>query len=159
MDSDIQETKIELGPNEVYEAALRYLSRREYSRWELEQKLRLKCRDQSVLDAVQQRVQSQGYQSDERYAMMILRSLYTRGSGPDKARQKLQQSRIASTLIQQCLSEFDGDWFELAAQIRAKRFGTEVPDDFQERAKQMRFLAGRGFNREQIEFALESTGS
>lgn len=153
----MQETKIEPGPDEIYEAALRYLSRREYSRWELEQKLRLKCRDQSVLDAVQQRVQSQGYQSDERYAMMILRSLYTRGSGPDKARQKLQQSRIASTLIQRCLSEFEGDWFALAAQIRAKRFGEVAAGsgDFQERAKQMRFLAGRGFNRDQIEFALE----
>lgn len=153
----MQETKIEPGPDEIYEAALRYLSRREYSRWELEQKLRLKCRDQSVLDAVQQRVQSQGYQSDERYAMMILRSLYTRGSGPDKARQKLQQSRIASTLIQRCMSEFEGDWFALAAQIRAKRFGEVAAEsgDFQERAKQMRFLAGRGFNRDQIEFALE----
>lgn len=153
----MQETKIEPGPDEIYEAALRYLSRREYSRWELEQKLRLKCRDQSVLDAVQQRVQSQGYQSDERYAMMILRSLYTRGSGPDKARQKLQQSRIASTLIQRCMSEFEGDWFALAAQIRAKRFGEVAAGsgDFQERAKQMRFLAGRGFNRDQIEFALE----
>lgn len=157
----MQETKIEPSPDEVYEAALRYLSRREYSRWELEQKLRLKCRDQSVLDAVQQRVQSQGYQSDERYAMMILRSLYTRGSGPDKARQKLQQSRIASTLIQRCLSEFEGDWFALAAQIRAKRFGEVVAGsgDFQDRAKQMRFLASRGFNRDQIEFALEQGSS
>ena len=150
----MQETKIEPGPNEVYEAALRYLSRREYSCWELAQKLRQNCRDQTVLDEVQQRVQSLGYQSDERYAMMILRSLYARGSGPDKARQKLQQSRIASTLIQQSLTEFDGDWFELAAQVRAKRFGTEVPEDFQDRAKQMRFLAGRGFSRDQIGFAL-----
>lgn len=155
----MQETRLELGPDEAYDAALRYLSRREHSRWELGQKLRQNCRDQAVLDAVQQRVQDQGYQSDERYTMMVLRAQYARGSGPDKARQKLQQSRVASSLIQQCLGEFDGDWFELAAQVRAKRFGSHAPDDFQDRAKQMRFLAGRGFTREQIEFALESTVS
>jgi regulatory protein len=150
----MQESSVELGRDEVYEAALRLLSRREHSCWELTQKLHSACRDPVVLEAVQQRLQEQGYQSDERYAMMVLRSLYAHGSGPDKARQKLQQSRVASTLIRQVLQDFDGDWFELASQVRAKRFGTDVPEDFQERAKQMRFLAGRGFTREQIEFAL-----
>lgn len=148
----------EASESELYEAALRLLSRREYSAWELEQKLAAKCQDGQRIAQVKQRLQEQGYQSDERYAMMVLRSLYTRGSGPDKARQKLHQSRVASSLIQSCLSGFEGDWFALAAQIRAKRFGEVAAEsgDFQARARQMRFLASRGFTRDQIEFAMST---
>jgi SOS response regulatory protein OraA/RecX len=35
-----------------------------------------------------------------------------------------------------------------------KRFGFQAVDDTKQRAKQMRFLAGRGFDQEQIDYAL-----
>jgi regulatory protein len=38
--------------------------------------------------------------------------------------------------------------------VRHKRFGSELPEDFKERARQARFLQYRGFTTDQINHAL-----
>ena len=48
------------------------------------------------------------------------------------------------------------DWDALARETRVKRFGRSLPDDFKEKARQMRFLEYRGFGHDQIRRALES---
>jgi regulatory protein len=46
------------------------------------------------------------------------------------------------------LSDFD--WFQLAREIRQRKFGDASSLDFSETAKQKRFLQSRGFTLDQI---------
>jgi regulatory protein len=47
-------------------------------------------------------------------------------------------------------------WCEQALAVRHKRFGSDPPQDIQEKSRQARFLAQRGFEQEHIRFALDS---
>jgi regulatory protein len=53
-------------------------------------------------------------------------------------------------MIQSAMQEAEIDWFQLAKEQREKKFGLKKPEDFKEKARQMRFLFGRGFETETI---------
>ena len=141
--------------------AVDYLSRREHSERELRDKLEAKGFDQELLDQVIQDMLDLGYLSDERYARMIIRSCYEKAQGPKKIRFKLQQKGLATSVVNEAFEEFEGDWFSLAQSLRARKFPTSIKHTdkesyYKEKARQMRFLAGRGFSMDQISFALEN---
>ncbi len=142
----------------LYKKAIDLLSRREHSRAELGQKLRLKSSaEEELVDALLPDVLDEltqlGYLSNERYAEMIVRSRFEKGHGPVRIRLELKQKGIESALVSESLDAFDADWFALAATVQRKRFG-ESPVDMAARAKQMRFLSSRGFSSDQIDYAL-----
>ena len=56
--------------------------------------------------------------------------------------------------IDEVLSEADAAWFELARQVREKKFGPARPADFREKARQMKFLQYRGFEQAHIQSAM-----
>ena len=62
----------------------------------------------------------------------------------------LREKGIEAELAQAVLAEADIDWQALAAYQRQKKFGDTLPTDWPERARQSRFLAGRGFCLETI---------
>ncbi len=145
---------------QTWDLALRLLSRREYAVLELRRKLMAKGLCDEKVGAVLGRLQEQGLQSDERYATMLLRETARRRQGPEKLRQTLRQQGIGDALVRQLLMHPEVDWFELAREARNKRFGQEPPQasDIKEKARQARFLASRGFNHEQVAYALASSG-
>jgi regulatory protein len=51
------------------------------------------------------------------------------------------------------------DWMLLAADVRRRKFGAHVPEDWPGRARQMRFLQYRGFSKDHIASALGSSGA
>jgi regulatory protein len=57
---------------------------------------------------------------------------------------------VATDLVAETLAELSGAWVDSAARQRNKRFGTGLPEDARERARQMRFLQQRGFTGDQI---------
>jgi len=142
----------------IYKKAIDLLSRREHSREELAQKLRLKsgASDEikdALLPELLDSLDDQGFLSDDRFAEMVIRSRFAKGQGPIRIRLELKQKGVDSAIINSNFDEFDADWFELAVTTQRKRFG-ERPADLPARAKQMRFLASRGFSSEHIEYAL-----
>ncbi|RTZ63359.1 MAG: regulatory protein RecX, partial [Aquificaceae bacterium] len=82
----------------------------------------------------------------ERFAEMFVRSRVARGQGEMKIRYELRQRGVKEYLIDAAVLEEGVDWLLLAKEQREKRFGREIPKDFKERARQSRFLAGRGFS-------------
>ena len=69
---------------------------------------------------------------------------YNQGKGPVK---------ISSDLRKRGIESFDlsiFDWFELAKEVRKKKFGLNVPSDYKTQAKQKRFLESRGFSFDEI---------
>ena len=127
-----------------YSAALKMLMRREHSKLELFNKLKLKGYDDEIIDSAITQLTEQNYQSDERFAEAFILMRFNQGKGP---------VRIASELKLRGISSFnlsDFDWFKSAKEIRKKKFGDLASLDFKEQAKQKRFLQSRGFSLDQI---------
>jgi regulatory protein len=140
--------------------AIGYLSRRDHSLHELKQKLLKKGHDEASVEQVMAELQSCGYLDDLRYAQMILRHHYLRGQGPQKIRYLLNQNGVSNEIVSKVFDEFDEDWSTLAKDVRWKRFGNafksnERNEMFKEKSKQMRFLMTRGFESDQIQYAIE----
>ena len=127
-----------------YSAALKMLMRREHSKLELFNKLKLKGYDDEIIDSAITQLTEQNYQSDERFAEAFILMRFNQGKGPVKIASELKLRGISSFN----LSDFD--WFKSAREIRKKKFGDTVSSDFKELAKQKRFLQSRGFSLDQI---------
>ncbi len=140
---------------------LSLLARREYSKQELLAKAASRHADSSLAEKIIKELIEDNYQSDQRYAEMLLRARINKQVGPIKLRIELKQKGVSSDIIEQTLNSSDCDWFELAESCARKKYkALKHNADFQEkqkaRAKLMRFLQGRGFDAEQIRYAAES---
>lgn len=140
--------------------AISFLARRDHSIQELGKKLLSKDHDSDIVDGTIKELQELGYLDDHRYAQMIWRHHYSRGQGPQKIRYLLNKNGVSNDIITETFLAFDGDWFQLASDVRQKRFGdelkaTEKTEIFKEKAKQMRFLMSRGFENDQVQYAVD----
>ena len=66
----------------------------------------------------------------------------------------MRQQGVTDSQIQQEIAGGEQDWNGIAAEVRRRKFGAELPKTAAERAKQARFLQYRGFNSDQIRAAL-----
>ena len=134
--------------------ALRYLAQREHSRAELERKLRRHVQDQPEASAQAQiavaldELEAKGLLSEARAAASVLNSQGAR-YGVRRLKQTLQTKGLAPELVASTLQQARGTELERAREIWRRRFG-EPAADAAGRAKQMRFLAGRGFEADVI---------
>jgi len=130
--------------SKCYSATLKMLMRREHSKLELFKKLQLKGYDDDVINSSISKLVEQNYQSDDRFAEDFIQMRFNQGKGPVKIALELKMRGINTF----DLSTFD--WFQLAKEIRQKKFGDVSSLDYKETAKQKRFLQSRGFNLDQI---------
>ena len=141
--------------------AMNLLARREHSQHELRQKLLVRFRHEAnceaTIGAVLDRLKEQDLQSDNRFAEAFFRSRCRKGQGAYRIRQELQQRGVAEPVIDNVFTEQKVDWFELARELAIRRFGVIPASDYKERSKRARFLQYRGFDNEQIRYALDST--
>ena len=135
---------IQTQQHKCYQTALNMLIRREHSQLELTRKLQQKeFSNKDIVDSISLLIE-QKYQSDERFSESFIHMRYGQGKGP---------ILIAVELKERGLKDFDlsiYDWFDLAKEVRRKKFGFNIPADYKEKAKQKRFLRSRGFNSDQI---------
>jgi regulatory protein len=138
----------------VRKAAYTLLARREYGRQEMVNKLRSKGFAPALIDSVVEQLVAERLLSDERFVDAFVRSRGNRGYGPRRIEAELRERGISDELSDERLaagpSEDESDWVARAAEVRSRKFGEELPKDFPERAKQMRYLEYRGFTHEQI---------
>jgi regulatory protein len=134
----------------IYERAIAYLARREHSSSELRLKLVKVGFESTDIDDVLKKLAENNLQSDSRFAENYLRYRSNRGYGFQRIRQELKEKGVSTDIISEALEQAEIDWFTLAIEVRCKRFGENIPDDYKDRAKQQRFLQYRGFSHEQI---------
>jgi regulatory protein len=129
--------------------ALRYLSQREHSRVELQRKLARHVPDEpedtvrQKIDAALDELAARGLLSDARVAEQVLHSQAPR-FGSRRLKQTMQAKGLAADLVSKALQQVRCTEYERALALWQRRFGTEA-DTPAERARQMRFLASRGF--------------
>ena len=144
----------QITPASIRFAALNLLSMREHSFKELTTKLNDKFNQSGLIKDVLIALAETGLQSDERFADAFARQRIRQGKGPILLAMELSQRGICNSLIEQAISADVVDWNELAAKVRQKKFGEGKSLTPQMRAKQIRFLASRGFKSSHIQFAL-----
>lgn len=138
----------------LYQRAIRLLASREHSRLQLFRKLTDKGFDSEQVDSVLALLAQQNLQSDERFTEDFIHSRINRGQGPIRIQAELRERGASDELINEYLDFSDVTWSEQVDEVRRKRFGHALPEDYQTRAKQARFLQYRGFTSEQIRRAL-----
>jgi regulatory protein len=140
--------------------ALRWLAQREHSRAELERKLVRHLQDADEADAAAQiarvldELAASGLLSDERAAESVLASQGPRFGGR-RLRQTMQAKGLEPELIARTLQAARPTELARAQDVWRRRFGQPAADAA-ERARQMRFLAARGFDGDVIRQVIQA---
>ncbi|MEJ2385198.1 MAG: regulatory protein RecX [Xanthomonadales bacterium] len=146
--------------NELRAFAYRLLGRREYSVFELRQRLLQKWSGAGGIDALVEdllgALVAENLLSDERFAESFVRSRVARHQGPLKIRAALRQKGVDDPLVAAELDARSETWAELAAEWLARQH--HGPVDFETRKKLYRRLANRGFTHDQAMDAINRVG-
>lgn len=154
----MEEKTIE-GEKQILSSALNLLARREHGFKELSQKLRLKGFDKGLIDVCVTKLAEQGLQSDQRFAESFMRQRIAKYYGPVRIRYELYQKGVKAQLVE-ALFQRPVDWFGLAQKAYKKHFPSNACkhlEDFELKklkARQFRYLQSRGFETEQIHYAI-----
>ena len=73
-----------------------------------------------------------------------------------RIRMELKRKGVDEHIIELALEEDETDWFELAKDCYESRFRDPEIADIKDKAKRVRYLQARGFNSEQVRYALEA---
>ena len=124
--------------------ALALLARREHSRDELARKLAPHAASASELGALLDDLQARRLLSDERFVEVLTRSRSQR-FGAARIRQELRARGISEDLTRAAVADLRGTELQRARELWSRRYGEPAAAPA-ERARQMRFLAARGFS-------------
>lgn len=143
-------------PKSLKARAVALLARREHSRAELERKLSADASADEAhprqLAEVLDDLAARGLLDDRRAAEAVLAGRSQRFGGR-RLRQELQSRGLDPELVAPSLQVLADDEFARARTIWQRRFGTAAPaglEGARERARQARFLIGRGFSPEVV---------
>ncbi len=147
-----------LPPPSLKGRALRLLSTREHSRTELERKLRRHEVEPGQLRKVLDELQAKGFIDAQRVVESVVHQRAGK-LGVARIRQELQHKGVGGDEAAAALAALQATELERARQVWRKKFGhrddggdgpAPVATDAAQRARQMRFLASRGFSGDTI---------
>jgi regulatory protein len=124
------------------ERAMNFLARREHSRAELARKL-APHGEADEIAALLDQLEQDNLLSNARYAESLAHSRIGR-HGSVRLKSELREKGVPETIIAGVVDQARGADLAAARAVWQKKFG-EPPADARERAKQQRFLLGRGF--------------
>ena len=128
--------------------ALRLLAARERSREELRHKLADHSIDPGEVEAVLDELQRKGLLSEARLAEQVTHAARGR-YGSRRVLGRLRSRGVQGEALDRAEQVLKAQELESARAVWRKRFG-RPPASLQEKARQARFLAGRGFSTEAI---------
>lgn len=100
-------------------------------------------------------MESEGLQSDARYAQSYVFSRTRRGFGPLHIKLELQKRGVSAGLVETCIDFKDQAWTQVAIREYKKKFGAQpTAMSIKERAKRVRYLQSRGFTGDIIKVTL-----
>jgi regulatory protein len=128
--------------------ALRLLAGREHSRAELQKKLASHEQEPGELQRALDELQAKGFISEQRVVESVLHRRAAR-LGAGRVKRELQAKGISADAVAEAVERLQGTEIARAREVWRKKFG-QLAADPAGRAKQMRFLAARGFGSEAI---------
>lgn len=133
---------------DVENAAVDYLARRDHARGELRDKLRRKGFEDALIDEALDRLEERRYLDDARFASLQGALLAARGWGPAQVRHKLASRHVARAHIEAALAEIEEarSWEERCRERLEARFGRRgAALSERDQQKAFRFLTYRGY--------------
>jgi len=130
--------------------ALGLLVRREHSRKELGRKLVARGIEPEAAEAAVERLSSEGWQDDVRFAEALVRNRANGSYGPRHIIAELGTHGLDSSAVEAAMATYEGDFLENARDLVRRRFGEEGPQDLPQRRKAADLLARRGFDGDTI---------
>jgi regulatory protein len=127
------------------ERALKFLARREHSRAELARKLAPHADDSTAIDSVLDDLESRGWLSERRVVEQVVHARRRR-FGARRIERELLDKGISEDSVAAALPQLKEGELEAARAVWLRKFGGRQPGRPAERARQVRFLQGRGFD-------------
>ena len=136
--------------------ALKYLAAREHSKVELMRKLGPHAESPEQIEAVLSELEAKGLLSAQRFADSVLHRKAAR-FGAARLQAELAQHQLPADIAREATQALRDTEFERAHALWVRRYG-EIPATPEDKARQMRFLAGRGFSGEVIRRVVRGEG-
>lgn len=144
-------------PNEAKSHALRWLSQRSLTVWEVRERLKRRgCLDEEI-DEVLAELHGLNFLDDRRVAEEVLRQGLARHQGPRHLLSRMAQRGIPRHVMGAAMEELNGmvDWLEIAEPLR-QRYDRSSPRG---RARFIRHLVREGFPSAVIQRLIQGDGS
>jgi len=135
--------------------ALKALGRREHSRQELQAKLLPFAEVPDELDALLDELEKRGWLSEARFVEQLT-TTRRRKFGVARIVHELREKGVSDDAISAAQAQLKAGEVEAARAVWKKKFG-KLPRSLQERGKQARFLASRGFSAEVVHQVLKDS--
>ena len=132
----------------LQERALKLLARREHTRRELGRKLAAHAEDPAELEQVLDGLEARGWLSESRVAEQLIHARRRR-FGARRIEHELRERGVSEEAVAAALPELREGELEAARVVWHRKFARQ-PKGRAERARQVRFLQGRGFDLEVI---------
>jgi len=139
--------------------AVKLLSRREHSAFEIRDKLRMRDFDEAEIEQAIVELKQGGWLSDERFAEAYIRMRQNKGFGPVRIAMELNERGVDEGIVSQYLHADDDIWQQVLQQQYKKKYGNRPVEDYSDKAKRIRFLQYRGFTLERIYALVDGGGS
>ena len=136
--------------NTAKATAVRLLSRRDHSVFELERKLRLREFPQDEIDNALEDLVKRDYLSDERFSEAYIHIRQKKGFGPLRIGVELNERGVDERVYQNYLRPSSADWMDALERTYQTKYRGSPIKDFKDKAKRIRFLPYRGFTLENI---------
>ena len=125
--------------------AVRLLSRREHSAFEIRHKLHKRDFDDKEVAQAIIELQEGGWLSDERFAEAYIRMRQIKGFGPIRIAIELNERGVKEGTVDDYMYAGDEDWQHTLERQYQKKYKNRSIEDFSDKAKRIRFLQYRGF--------------
>ena len=135
--------------------ALKALGQREHSRQELQAKLQPFAEDPDELKALLDELEKRGWLSEARFVEQLT-TTRRRKFGATRIVHELREKGVSDEAISAAQAQLKAGEVDAARAVWKKKFG-KLPRSLQERGKQARFLAGRGFSAEAVHAVLKKS--
>jgi len=133
--------------------ALTALGRREHSRQELQAKLQPFAEDSDELNALLDELEKRGWLSEARFVEQLT-TTRRRKFGATRIVHELREKGVSDEAVSAAQAQLKAGEVDAARAVWKKKFG-KLPRSLQERGKQARFLASRGFSAEVVHQVLK----
>ncbi len=130
--------------------AVRLLSRREHSAFEIRDKLAKREFDGSEIEqAIVELIQGD-WLSDERFAEAYIRMRQLKGFGPIRISIELNERGVKESIVETYLHAGETSWSQTLVEQYKKKYKNKAIEDYSDKAKRIRFLQYRGFSLDNI---------
>lgn len=132
--------------------ALQALARREHTRAELQARLGPHAQDPAELQTLLDELEHRGWLSEARFVEQLT-TVRRRKYGTARILHELKEKGVSAEALDDARRRLRAGELEAAREVRRRKFG-DLPATSEARARQARFLAGRGFAAEIVHAAL-----